>query len=220
MRLAALLPLILLSQTAFSQAPIDLAPVKRWISQQKELRSIEAEFVQTRSLRALRSPLSTPGKVWLNSTGEIRWELGNPPKTIFLRKKDTTLLIHPQKQRYTPITPGTDSPLNPQSFPMMELPIAHTLSDFTKRFEITQVQVEGDECHLEFLPKDPEARKLVQTIRIAFDTNNGHPKSFEAVTKDGSSLRNEFSNVRANQKLERSLFEFDLNGYQPEPQKK
>jgi outer membrane lipoprotein-sorting protein len=109
---------------------------------------------------------------------------------------------------------------DPHSVPMMELPIATSLADFNKRFDVTQIEVQGTDCHLELLPKEGDARKFLQTIRIQFDTETGYPKSFEAVTRDGSSLKNEFSNVRVNHKLDRSLFEFDLNGYQSEPSKK
>ena len=43
---------------------------------------------------------------------------------------------------------------------------------------------------------------------------NGHLIAFEMALRDGSSMRNEFSNVRVNQKLDRSVFHYDLTGYE------
>ena len=102
---------------------------------------------------------------------------------------------------------------------MMELPIATSFADFAKRFEVLQVKLEGKSCQLEFLPREPHARKFLQSIRVQFDTEDGRPHCFEVLTKDGAALKNEFSNVRLNQKLDRAIFDFDLNGYQSDSQK-
>ncbi len=219
MRLAVLLSLMLLANSAVAQEAVDMTPVKKWIALQKDLRTVEADFTQTRSIRALRSPVSSPGKLWLTHAGEIRWEIGVPLKTVFLRRKDTCLLIQPQKQRFTVLSAESDSAFNPQSFPMMELPIATSFADFAKRFEVLQVKPDGKSCQLEFLPREPQARKFLKSIRVQFDTEDGRPHFFEVLTKDGAALKNEFSNVRLNQKLDRAIFDFDLNGYQSDSQK-
>src|SRR5687767_8569738 len=78
----------LLSCAALEAEPPDLAPVKKWIARQDEFRSVQADFTQTRALRALRSPVAAPGRIWFSAPHSLRWELGNPAKTIVLRKGD------------------------------------------------------------------------------------------------------------------------------------
>jgi outer membrane lipoprotein-sorting protein len=40
------------------------------------------------------------------------------------------------------------------------------------------------------------------------------------VTREGSSMRNEFSNVRVNEKVDKKLFEYDLTGFDITEEKK
>jgi len=56
--------------------------------------------------------------------------------------------------------------------------------------------------------------RMNKVLKIDFDTASGHMLSFEMATKDGSSMRNEFSNVRVNQKIDRRVFDYDLTGYE------
>ena len=64
------------------------------------------------------------------------------------------------------------------------------------------------------LPRDARARKMLNALKLDFNTTSGHLLAFEIATRDGSSLRNEFSNVEVNPKIDRSVFDFDLSGYE------
>jgi outer membrane lipoprotein-sorting protein len=66
---------------------------------------------------------------------------------------------------------------------------------------------------LDILPKDRSARKFLKRIRLSFNTDNGDLRAFEIAFRDGSALRNEFSNIRVNRKLDSSIFDFDFSGY-------
>src|SRR5581483_3795675 len=92
-------------------------------------------------------------------------------------------------------------------------PLAADFAEFQKKFEMLAVTTEGDRCHLEILPRDAQARKFLNALKIDFDTRTGHMIAFEMTTRDGSSMRNEFTNVRVNQKLDRHVFDIDLTGY-------
>lgn len=213
MRRAALLLSPLLAVSAFAQDAVDLAPLKNWLVLQKGLRSVEADFVQSRSLRTLRKPLTSPGKLWFTSTGDLHWELGAPPKTVFLRNKTGSFLIQPVKKRFQTLTPGADAPVGMQGFQLPEFPLAADLGEFTKRFEVLKIESQAAHCDLEVLPREGLAKKYVQVLRLRFDPKNGQLHSFEVVGKDGSSLKTEFSNIRINQKIDPSVFTFELNGY-------
>ena len=71
----------------------------------------------------------------------------------------------------------------------------------------------GTRCHVELQPRDPQAAKFLATLNLDFDTESGSLLSFEARTRDGSSMRNEFSNVRLNAKVDPHVFDFDLTGF-------
>lgn len=210
---AFLFALLLTTSAALADAPVDLAPVKKWIARQDEFRSVAADFTQTRALRVLKDPVATPGRLWFTAAGALRWELGSPAKTIVVKKGDDTYVINPIKktaERQAPEGSGG----KPGIGAMMRFPLAKDFADFQRQFEILALSAAENRTQLELAPRDPQARKFMKVIKIEFDSSNGHLHAFEMAFKDGSSLRNEFSNVRVNQKFDRALFDYDLTGYE------
>jgi len=206
---------ILCALPARPAEPLDLAPVRKWLARQDELRSVEADFTQIRALRALRDPITTPGHLWFSAPDSLRWELGEPARTIVVRKGDTYYLIQPAKkkaERYKAESMAKKG--GAMGFAMMNFPIAKDFADFNRQFETLAVSVSSDHCHLEILPRDAQAQKFLQAIKLDFDTASGHLLCFELVTREGSSLRNDFANVRMNQKFDRRVFEYDFTGYE------
>lgn len=215
-----LILLLLLAGTAAAE-PLDLAPVKKWIARQDDFRSVQADFTQTRALRALRSPVTTPGRIWFAAPHSLRWELGDPAKTIVLRKADVYWLIQPAKKKAQRLSAASVGPEGgARGFAMMEFPLARDYAEFQRKFDILAVRTTGPRCQLEILPRDPQARKFLSALRLEFDTATGHLHSFEMTTRDGSAMRNEFSNVRTNQKFDRRIFDHDLTGYDVSEEKK
>ena len=214
MRLLLSLLLLSIAGPLHAAEPMDLTPVKKWIARQDDFHSVQADFTQTRALRALRSPVVSPGRLTFVTPNSLRWELGDPPKTIVLRKGDSYTLIQPAKKKAERMGAGSvGQEGGAKGFAMMEFPLASDFAEFQKKFEILAVNTDGDRCHLEILPRDAQARKFLSALKIDFNTRTGHMIAFEMVTKDGSSMRNEFTNVRVNQKIDRHTFEFDLTGY-------
>ena len=212
------LPLLFLIRLAVPVASADapdLAPVKRWLARQEDLRTLQADFTQTRSYKNLRDPIAAPGHLWYSAPGAFRWEIGDPAKTVVLRKGENYYVISPPKKHAerTP-TSTLSQPANARRMPMMDFPFAKNFEDFTRRFEVISVSTVGTRCHLEVLPRDAQAKNALSAIRIDFDTETGHLVAFEFVTRDGSSMRNEFSNVRVNQKLDAHQFDYDFTGYE------
>ena len=215
MRLLFALLCLLCALTARSAEPQDLTPIKKWLARQEEVRTVMADFTQVRALRALRDPIATPGHLWFGAPDSLRWELGEPAKTIVIRKGETYYLIQPAKkkaERYKAENIGKKG--GAMDFAMLNFPIAKDFADFNRQFETLAVNVSGERCHIEILPRDGQAKKFLEAIKMDFDTANGHLLSFELATREGSSMRNDFSNVRMNQKFDRHVFDYDLTGYE------
>jgi outer membrane lipoprotein-sorting protein len=208
-----ILALLLTASPVLAEAPVDLAPLKRWLARQDEFRNVTADFTQTRALRVLRDPVAMPGRLWFTSAGALRWELGRPPKTIVMRKGGQTLLIDPVKKSAERQT-GGNSKGRPDIGSIMRFPLAKDFADFQRQFEVLALSAEGLRTRVELAPREPQARKFMKGMKLEFNAASGHMHSFEMAFKDGSSLRNDFSNVRVNQKLDRDLFDFDLTGYE------
>lgn len=213
------LSLICLAGSAVAQetAGVDVAPLKKWIAQQAELKTVSADFTQTRRLRVLKDPVERRGKLWVNGPTLFRWELGEPPGTIVLRRGKQAFLISVRAKKAKLFDPEAlaerEGMRAMRDLPTMDFPMAVTFEEFMKRFDVFAVKVEGTRCDADILPKDAQAQKFLKRIRISFDINTGVLLGFEVATRDGSELRNDFSNVRLNEKIDRSVFDFDFNGY-------
>lgn len=207
---AALLASLALATSALAQAP-DLAPLRRWFARQDEVRTIAADFKQTRALRVLRDPVATPGRLWFSAPASLRWELGSPAKTIVVRKGGGLLLIEPAKKRAERLpADAADKKLGG----MMRFPLANDFADFQRQFQVLALSTSGQRCHVELSPRDPQARRFLAAMKLDFNTASAHLLAFEMSLRDGSSMRNEFSNVRVNQKIDRAVFDYDLTGFE------
>lgn len=191
---------------------LDLRPVKKWLASQEKIRSLRADFTQTRAFRSLENPFVSTGTFWFQAPVSFRVELGDPPKMVSLRKKDTIYLIQPQKKRAElHAVDELKSKTNPALF---KFPIAKDYDDFARQFELRDVTVNGSRAQIEVMPRDPSIRKVVTWAKFDFDTEAGRLYSVEMAFKDGTSMRNEFSNVQINPKVDPALFDYDLKGYQ------
>lgn len=176
------------------------------------MRTVQADFTQTRTYRALRDPLATKGRMLYSAPGNLRWEVGEPPKMVFLRKGDKALLIQPEKKRAERIPADAKPGANPRAMAMPVFPLAKDFASFTRQFEVLSVTTTGDRCHLEILPRDPQAQKFLAAIKVDFELGSGQLTAFEINLRDGATMRNEFSNVRVNQKIPPAAFDYDLTG--------
>ena len=213
----ASLPLLLLlwAFPALATDTPDLTPVRKWLAQADDLHTVQADFTQTRALRTLRSPIVTPGHLWFSAPDSLRWELGDPARTIVLRKGPVYFLIQPAKKKAERFAAESIGKQNgPQAFAMMNFPIARDFADYNRQFETLAVTASEGRCHLELLPRDAQSRKFLAAIKIDFETATGRLRSFEFVTRDGSSMRNDFTDVQMNRKFDRSVFEYDFSGYE------
>ncbi len=178
----------------------------QWIAAQDRIRTLSADFTQTRTLRALKNPLKSPGKIWFRAPGDIRWEHGDPARTIFLRVDGRNWLIEPVKRRAARVEPeGMGGP------GMMEFPFAKTRAELERRFRIADMRVEGRLCRLKLVPR---VEGGLAEMNVVLDTATGTMPSFVMKFQDGSTLANAYSNVRINEPVPGGTFDYDMSGFE------
>jgi outer membrane lipoprotein-sorting protein len=180
----------------------------RWIARQAQIRTLSSDFTQTRALRVLRNPVAARGHLWFQAPGDFRWQVGDPPKVIVLRKDKDVRVIEPSKRtvELSALDKGR------REAGLMEIPFVRSREDLEKRFAIAELKVEGTVCRLKLTPRDTQG--FLAGVNLSFDTEAGHLITLELTFRDGSSLRNEFSNVKMNEKLPAGIFAFDTTGFQ------
>ena len=197
-----------------SLSTTDLLPLKAMLSAQKNIKSLSADFTQTRALSTLRIPLVIKGKLWFQVPDEFRWEMGIPPKTIILGNHDGMILIRPFKKLAEKRSQSASGSFSDSASPgMMRIPGGGDFAQFQKQVQVLSIKTSGSRCHVTMLPRDPSAARGLASINLDFDTVTGRWESFELVTREGSSMLTEFSNVQVNPPIPQDLFHYDLSGF-------
>lgn len=217
----AVLLLVCHLQSAPGDSPVDLSPLKICFEARRNIKTISADFIQTRMLKTLRSPIAVKGHFWYTASDCFRWQLGDPPRTIIIGTDKGTVFIQPlQKHAAKNSLPNPGNSPNGQAFQMMGLSGAGTLEDFQKQMNVLSLKTSGTRCHLEMLPKDPLASRGLSSINLDFDTGTGQWLGFEIVTREGSSICTELNNVRTNSVIAGGVFDYDLSGFTVDHEKK
>lgn len=208
----ALLSCLTVAAVPADESP-DLSPLKKMISAQKGMRTLSADFNQTRSLSTLRIPLRNKGKLWWIKNGNtFRWELGSPPKIIILRSLESIATIHPE-MRLAEKRPVLGTIASPAAALLSMMSGGNSLEEFQKNFQVISLETVGECCNVTMLPRNADASRGLTAIKLSFNTNSGQWLSLEIVTRDGSSVLSEFRNVVMNPELDPGIFNYDLTGY-------
>lgn len=191
--------------------------VERWIDGQKDLNSLTIEFRQERLLKGLKKPVASKGMIWLDKRGLMRWQVGEPPKTIAVYRDKEVMVSQPAKklvERRTLGKEGGNQGEMEKAF--LESGIPRSLADFEKFFRILGVEKEGQMDRLQLEVKDSRAQSALVSMSFLIDPASNLLAGYDVAFRDGSSIRTRFEQVKKNAVMEDSLFNPDTTGYRVE----
>lgn len=186
------------------------AQFDKWFEVQTNLQSWSADFIQTRSLKVLAQPLVSAGKVWVKP-GEFRWELGQPVQTIVLRRPDQLLIVYPRLKRAEkyPLDGVPSGPMK-DALSLLDASLPRDRSTMEQNFRLLSATETNSILQMTLQPRSDSARKFIGEIVIGFHTNDFTIAATEMKFADGSSLRNDFTNVVLNLPIEPKMFTVEL----------
>ena len=186
------------------------AQFNQWFEVQTNLQSWSADFTQTRTLTVLNQPLVSPGKVWV-ARGEFRWELGQPVQTIMVRRPDQLLIIYPRFKRAEkyPLDAIPSGPMK-DALALLDASLPRDRATMEKNFRLLSATETNSILQMTLQPRSDAARQFISEVVIGFHTNDFIIAATEMKFADGSSLRNDFTNVVVNQPIDLKLFEADV----------
>jgi outer membrane lipoprotein-sorting protein len=183
------------------------APVKSWLAAQAGIRGWQADLTQTRTLRSLLEPLTAKGRVWFEVPSRFRWELGQPARTIAISTRTNLLIIYPRLKRVEIIALGPEQ-TGPwrAALDMLEAGFPHTEAELLDRYDVLSQDVTNQTCKLRLQPRAESFRRMMPQLEIDFDTKDYLLRGTELQFADGSTMRNDFTDIVVNPKLDESLF--------------
>ena len=182
----------------------------KWFEVQTNLQSWSGEFTQTRTLTVLNQPLVSAGKVWVR-TGEFRWELGQPAQTIVLREPHELLIVYPLLKRAEkyPLDGVPPGPLK-DALSLLDATLPRDRATMEKQFHLLSAAMTNSVMQMTLQPNSASARKFIGEVVIGFHTNDFSIAATQMKFADGSTLRNDFTNVVLNAPIDAKLFTTDL----------
>jgi len=189
------------------------AVLDAWFATQRNVHALSAEFIQTRALKALTRPLTTPGHLWFQAPGNFRWELGRPARSIAVRYDDEMLVIYPLLKRAERYPMGANAPREwRDAMSLLQAGFPHNRMEFESQFQLLSLVETNGLWQFTLQPKSRFARQMMTELCITLATNNFSLAATELVFVDGSRMRNDFTNAVLNPSLDEKLFE-----WQPPP---
>lgn len=191
-------------------AQADNSPLDAWLKRQVSITSLDTEFVQERTLPALKKPTTTPGRMSFSKPDKVRWQLGNPFETLAVSDGETLTLI--EKSKMTARRTSVNSP-QAARFSLLSGKAFQSPEIFHQTFEIIESRVIDGISQYTLKAKDQRVRMQIPWIFLDIDPRKNELRALELQLQDKSRLRTIFQNPKFNTKLDESLFSPDLSGY-------
>jgi outer membrane lipoprotein-sorting protein len=185
--------------------------LKTWLEQQGRVKTWSADVVQIRKLKSLSRPLKSRGRVWFLQPNRFRWQLGDPPRTIAIRKQDELLVVYPklkQVERYS--TGEAVDPAWKQVLALLEVGFPSDSETFFARYKLVSGTQSKKSWEFLLRPAAKEAQRLLEEIRVKVSARDFSLLATELVFPDGSTMRNEFIHRKLNPAVDETLFDFEI----------
>jgi outer membrane lipoprotein carrier protein len=182
----------------------DLAVLDAWLVRQQGIRSLETRFTQERRLPALKQPVTSPGRMVFAQPDKVRWELGDPPKTLAISDGRMFTLIDHTEKTMRQIPAGS-----PQAarFSLLGGDAFRSPHAFRGAFEVVESRVAGGVHQFTLRPRDRRVRTEVPWIFIDIDAKRNVLRAMELELRDRSRVRTVFHNPRFNVRLPEGTFQ-------------
>jgi outer membrane lipoprotein carrier protein len=218
--LAPLAPLADIPATAVHGKPIPdpLAPglsgaerlqalLERVKLQQRQVRTIEARFVQHRESSMLVAPEESTGTFSYAAPDRVRWEYKAPkPITVVIRGSEMTTWYRDLKRAET-LKIGRYSS---QVFKF--LGASGSMDTLLEYFtvELTLPKEKGDPYRLKLLPRYERIKKRIKSMRVDIDSERFFPRHIEYQESDGDVTAYDFKDFQWNPPLPADRFALQL----------
>ena len=182
--------------------------IKKLQARYEQTRDLEAEFAQSTRVEGFAKPLTSSGRVYIKKPGLLRWDYLDPNVEEIYVQEDNVMMYVPEHKQ---VLVGKLSQLAASQAPLQLLQGAARLEE---EFHVQPADHQRGEGGLPLMALTPKAVPSPDhpPLRIVVQV---HPKTYfiKSVTiqePSGNLSTFEFTNLKANTGLKKSLFEFQV----------
>ncbi|NNC88892.1 MAG: outer membrane lipoprotein carrier protein LolA [Akkermansiaceae bacterium] len=185
--------------------------VERWLETNAGAGKLRVEFSQTRKINTLKVPIREKGVLWIDHQADrLRWQAGDPPKTIVIRHGGEILIVRPDQKKFErraaggAATPGVAALAG--GFP-------RNMEEFERKYRLHDVKVRKDSCRIMAQPRG-QAGRAVRSFTFVVGREDHRLRAVEIVFRDGSTQSIAFTKVEPGANIPPGIFNVDLSGYE------
>lgn len=199
----------LLWLTLLSSAPVLAAPWHQdWEGIRKAaatVKTIETDFVQTKTLKILKKPLVSRGVMAYRRPNDLRWEYRSPLETLLVVRRGNAQRLLKHGQAWV-----TDSSAKLEAMKIVLGEISLWLDGnfgASKTFK-PELRAGGSEpAHVALIPIDPALAKIITSIAIVFGERPGTVSAIDIHEGDAGVTHIAFENPRFDVDIPDARFE-------------
>ncbi|HEX9162872.1 MAG TPA: outer membrane lipoprotein carrier protein LolA [Thermoanaerobaculia bacterium] len=188
-------------------APVTLESViKKVQEQQKQTRTLEANFKQEKELALLARPEVSTGTFVYSKPNNVLWSYDSPKRVQMLIANGTMTTYYPDLNKAETIDVKR---YQDRIFKYMGA--SGAIDELANYFDFTFTDTSTNPSWvLDLTPKSRVVARRVKEIKIWIDKSTYLTSKFEYVEADGDITRYEFTNIKVNQPVEQGRFTLSL----------
>ncbi len=167
------------------------------------VRSLQADFTQTKQLKILKRPIVSRGKFYYRRPGQIRWEYTSPVKSVVLLDSNGLRRYTWRGNRWVR---DAGANLGPVQAVLREMDL-WMRGDFASSKVFTPQLKPGSPVKIHLSPRDPALKKYVSAIDLILSSTPGVVDAIEISEGPGASTRIVLQQVQLNQQIPDKVFE-------------
>lgn len=185
--------------------------ITNWLGAQSTLKTWTADFTQTRTLKTLKQPLRSQGRLIFAAPNNFRWELGDPAQTVAIRNSNEMSVIYPKLKRAEryPLTGAGNEPWR-DALALMDAGFPSSAAELESRFKLLSLQFTNNLAQIRMEPRSAMAKKFMSEVQLTLRTNDFAMLANQLQFADGSILRNDFTNTVKNPELDPNAFKAEI----------
>jgi outer membrane lipoprotein-sorting protein len=204
---AVLCALVAATAPVRAAAPVTLAQViKKVQEQQKNTRTLQADFRQEKELALLAQPEVSTGTFIYSKPNNVLWAYAAPKRVQMVIANGTLTTYYPELNKAERVDVKR---FEDRIFKYMGA--SGAIDELGRYFDFTFTDSKSKPTFvLDLTPKNRAVAKRVQRIKIWIDKQSYLTSKVEYVEGDGDVTRYEFSNIRINENVPASRFALTL----------
>ncbi len=168
-----------------------------------QIKTIQADFIQTKSMKILSKPLISEGRFYYAAPDSFRWEYLKPLKSIVINHKGLT-----KRYIYSGGKMVEDESGGAQGMKIILGEITSWMSgNFDQNPSFKATLKEGTYTQITLTPVGQNMNGMLQKVIITISKNDAAVKSVKIIESETSSTIIDFKNTQTNKSIPESIFQ-------------